>query len=65
MRLRRFICVHSSCPRKTFAELFPQLAGRYRRSTHALQTMLRSLGLSSVALPRPACPAGWACPPRG
>ena len=46
VRVRRFFCVDIACPRKTFAELFPQLAGRYRRSTHALQTMLRSLGLA-------------------
>lgn len=46
VRVRRFVCMASACPRKTFAESFPHLTSRYKRSTHALLAMLRSMGLA-------------------
>jgi hypothetical protein len=46
VRARRFFCGITGCSRRTFAEPFPNLADRYWRSTHALQEMLRSIGLA-------------------
>ncbi len=34
LRVRRFRCYQSNCPRKTFAEQAPVLAGRYAHRTH-------------------------------
>lgn len=62
VRVRRFVCVNSGCPRKTFAESFPHLAGRYRRSTHALQTMLRALGLALGGRPGARLSSGLGVP---
>jgi len=62
VRVRRFDCVDSACPRKTFAESFPHLTGRYWRSTHGLQTMLRSLGLAHGGRPATRLSSGLGAP---
>jgi transposase len=46
LRIRRFRCYQSNCPRKTFAEQAPVLAGRYAHRTHRLQSMLETIGFS-------------------
>ncbi|MCE0764176.1 transposase family protein, partial [Pseudonocardia kujensis] len=62
VKVRRFVCMASACPRKTFAESFPHLTGRYKRSTHALQTMLRSLGLALGGRPGARLSGGLGVP---
>jgi transposase len=62
VRVRRFVCADLACPHKTFAESFPHLTGRYRRSTHALQTMLRSLGLALGGRPGARLSGGLGAP---
>jgi zinc-finger of transposase IS204/IS1001/IS1096/IS1165 len=46
LRIRRFRCYQSNCPRKTFAEQAPVLAGRYAHRTHRLRAMLETIGFS-------------------
>lgn len=46
VEVRRFFCQKPSCPRKTFAETFLPLAGRYAQRTRRLQEALQHLGLS-------------------
>jgi transposase len=60
--VRRFFCGDVACPRTTFAESFPHLTGRYRRSTHALQKMLRSLGLALGGRPGARLSGGLGLP---
>lgn len=62
VRVRRFVCIDSGCPRRTFAESFPHLTSRYKRSTHALQTMLRSLGLALGGRPGARLSSGLGAP---
>jgi transposase len=47
MRVRRFRCRHEQCEQKTFAEQYPDLAGRRRRHTHRLMTNLAQIGLAT------------------
>jgi transposase len=46
LRVRRFRCYQSECPRKTFVEQAPVLAGRYAHRTLRLRSMLESIGFS-------------------
>ena len=62
VRVRRFFCLDPACHRETFAEAFPHLAGRYRRSTHALQTVLRNLGLALGGRPGARLSGGLGVP---
>lgn len=51
LRVRRFVCAESSCPRKTFAEQVPGLTRRFGRRTERLRSTLIAVGLAL---------AGWA-----
>jgi transposase len=48
LEVRRFFCQNESCPRKTFAELFPHLVQAYARrtlrQTHLLEELAFALG---------------------
>ena len=47
VQLRRFRCVAGTCPRRTFAEaLSPEVAGRSRRRTRRLDSLVRDLGVA-------------------
>ncbi len=46
LRVRRFRCHQSDCPRKTFAEQAPVLASRYAHRTHRLRSILETIGFS-------------------
>ncbi len=46
LRVRRFRCYQSNCPRKTFVEQAPVLAGRYAHRTHRLRAILETTGFS-------------------
>jgi transposase len=46
VRVRRFVCGHSGCSRKTFAEPLPDLATRYGRRTNLAASLLTSVGLA-------------------
>ncbi|WP_327666680.1 MULTISPECIES: transposase family protein [Streptomyces] len=46
LRVRRFICDAAACPRRTFAESFPQLTTPYARFTTRLNHTLESIGLA-------------------
>lgn len=46
LRVRRFRCHRSDCPRKTFVEQAPVLADRYAHRTHRLRSMLQTIGFS-------------------
>ncbi|MEV2254503.1 ISL3 family transposase [Streptomyces sp. NPDC050147] len=46
LRVRRFACAESSCPRKTFVEQVPGLTRRFGRRTERLRSMLLSVGLA-------------------
>ncbi|MFK4071941.1 ISL3 family transposase [Streptomyces sp. NPDC029674] len=46
LRVRRFVCVEGSCPRKTFAEQVPGLTRRFGRRTERLRSTLVSVGLA-------------------
>jgi transposase len=46
VEVRRFFCQNPSCPRKTFAEAFLSLAGRYAQQTNRLERTLQQLGLA-------------------
>lgn len=46
LRVRRFRCRTARCPRQTFAEQPPRLAGRYARHSLPLQGRLQDLGLT-------------------
>ncbi|WP_371094846.1 ISL3 family transposase [Streptomyces sanglieri] len=46
LRVRRFACTESSCPRKTFAEQVPGLTRRFGRRTERLRSTLVSVGLA-------------------
>lgn len=39
IQVRRFRCRNEQCKQKTFAEQFPDLAGRRRRHTHRLMAI--------------------------
>ncbi|MFF9128515.1 transposase family protein [Streptomyces sp. NPDC014889] len=41
LRVCRFVCAESSCPRKTFAEQVPGLTGRFGRQTERLRSTFR------------------------
>jgi transposase len=45
VQVRRFFCKKNSCPRKIFAEQFPELCRPYAQRTKRLQEALRWLGL--------------------
>jgi transposase len=47
IRVRRFRCRNEQCPPKTFAEQFPDLAGRRRRHTHRLLANLAQIALAT------------------
>ncbi|WP_420903140.1 transposase family protein [Streptomyces antimycoticus] len=46
LRLRRFVCLEGSCPRKTFGEQVPGLTRRFGRRTERLRSTLISVGLA-------------------
>jgi transposase len=46
LQVRRFRCYTQNCPRRTFAEQVPQLAGRRGRRTVPLLRFLRDVGLT-------------------
>ncbi|KOT48330.1 transposase [Streptomyces rimosus subsp. rimosus] len=46
LRVRRFVCAESSCPRKTFVEQVPGLPRRFGRRTERLRLTLISVGLA-------------------
>ncbi|MFD8646339.1 ISL3 family transposase [Streptomyces mirabilis] len=43
LRVRRFFCERSSCPRRTFAEQVPDLSERYRRYSVGLRRWMRAI----------------------
>jgi transposase len=49
LRVRKFFCPHPACPRKIFAEQFPQLVLSYARMTNRLRDALVALGLATSA----------------
>ncbi|MEU3837770.1 ISL3 family transposase [Streptomyces microflavus] len=46
LRVRRFVCMEDSCPRKTFAEQVSGLTRRFGRRTERLRSALVSVGLA-------------------
>ncbi|WP_083865925.1 ISL3 family transposase [Deinococcus peraridilitoris] len=46
LRSRRFRCRNAACPKRTFAERFPDLVASYGRVTTRVQQLLRTLALS-------------------
>jgi transposase len=46
LRVRRFRCYQPQCPRKTFVEQAPILAGRYAHRTYRLRSLLEDIGLA-------------------
>ncbi|MFI2739545.1 transposase family protein [Streptomyces sp. NPDC018711] len=46
LRVRRFVCLEGSCPRKTVAEQVPGLTRRFGRRTERLRSTLVSVGLA-------------------
>ncbi|WP_327166987.1 ISL3 family transposase [Streptomyces zaomyceticus] len=46
LRVRRFSCTETACPRRTFAEQIPGLTRRYGRRTERLRSALASVGLA-------------------
>lgn len=46
LKVRRFLCDNSSCPRKTFAERFPELVVPYGRRTLLLRRTLKTVALA-------------------
>lgn len=58
--VRRFICDATTCPRRTFAESFPQLTTPYARFTTRLNHTLERIGLA-LAGRAGARPAGRLC----
>src|SRR5262249_6762588 len=63
LRVRRFRCYQSDCPRKTFAEQAPLLAGRYPHRTHRLRSMLKMIASRSVGDRAVATASVWRCRP--
>ena len=49
LTVRKFFCPNSACPRKIFAEQFPELVHSYARMTHRLRKALVALGLATSA----------------
>jgi transposase len=47
LTVRKFFCPNPTCPRKIFAEQFPQLVPSYARLTTRLREALVSLGLAT------------------
>jgi len=46
LRVRRFFCFNSACPRATFAERFPELLGPKAQRTRRLQTVQGQVGVA-------------------
>ncbi|MFJ9483984.1 ISL3 family transposase [Streptomyces mirabilis] len=46
LRVRRFFCDRSDCPKKTFAEQIPELTVRYGRCTQLLRTIREYIALA-------------------
>ena len=46
LRVRRFRCSHSECPRRIFAERIPDLVAPYARKTTRLHEVLRLVGFA-------------------
>jgi hypothetical protein len=47
LTVRKFFCPNPSCPRKIFAEQFPELVPSYARLTTRLRDALVALGLAT------------------
>ena len=47
LTVRKFFCPNPSCPRKIFAEQFPELVPSYARLTRRLHDALMALGLAT------------------
>jgi transposase len=65
LQVRRFFCLVSACPRKTFTEQVPALAAPSARKTARLQDTLRRIGfaLGGEAGARLTAQLGMACSP--
>jgi transposase len=46
LQVRRFFCANKTCPRKTFAECFPDLAAAYARRTNRQATLLCAVAIA-------------------
>ena len=46
LRVRRFFCFHSACPRATFAETFPELLGPKAQRTRRLKSAQGQVGVA-------------------
>ncbi|MCQ8190124.1 ISL3 family transposase [Streptomyces rugosispiralis] len=46
LRVRRFACANTSCPRRTFAEQVPGLTRRHSRTTERLRSAMGTIGLA-------------------
>jgi hypothetical protein len=49
LTVRRFRCLNSECPKKTFAERFPEWLPTYARRTTRLTQVLRQVGFEVSA----------------
>lgn len=49
LKVRRFVCIHLPCPRKTFAETIDQVVPRFGRRSTQLNGFLRSLAFDTSA----------------
>jgi hypothetical protein len=46
VQVRRFVCATAACPRRIFAEPFPEAAAPRARLTHHLRSALQAVGLA-------------------
>jgi transposase len=46
LRVRRFVCIHRTCPKRTFAEQAPALVRRYARHSTLLRGTLERIGVT-------------------
>lgn len=49
LKVRRFVCIHPQCPRKTFAETIDQAVPRFGRRSTQLNGFLNSLAFETSA----------------
>ena len=62
LRVRRFFCERSSCPRRTFAEQVQDLSERYRRYSVGLRRWMRAIAtLRRVSWASTSSPWLWRC----
>lgn len=58
LRVRRFVCMQKSCPRKTFAGQVPGLTRRFSRRTERLRSTPVSVGLALAGPAGARTPSG-------